>query len=296
MWLWLVIFGHLINAVAFLVDKILLIHVVRPPHAYAFFIGALSAVALFLVPFGVVGVSAAGIAADLLVGILFIIALWSFFAALKVGEASRVVPFLGGGIPVVTWIIERILGERFMALELVAIVVLTLGTVLIAWEPKGFYHGKHQTPWHLAVLAILCFGISMALARLLFETQGFIAGFFWQRMGSVLAALGMLFIPRWRREIAIALHELPLPSAAAFLGNQLLGALGFFSLQFALTRVSATIVQSLQGVQYVFLFVLVLVLSVRYPKLLREQVTPVTIMLKLAATALIVSGIAVLAR
>ncbi len=61
MWLSLVITGHLLNAVAFLVDKILLTHAVRTARAYAFFIGILSAIALVLIPLGVGGVSLSGI-------------------------------------------------------------------------------------------------------------------------------------------------------------------------------------------------------------------------------------------
>lgn len=296
MWLPLVIGGHLVNAVAFLVDKILLTHAVRPPHAYAFFIGILSAVALVLLPFGVGGVTVGGIVADCVIGVLFIVALWSFFVALKFGEASRVVPFLGGAIPIFTVIIERFFGAAFTATELFAITVLTTGTVLIVWEPRRFYHGRHDTtPWRMAVLAAVCFALSAAGARALFLSQGFLPSFFWQRMGSLLAAGAMLAPRRWREEISRALAGLPLTSAAAFLGNQILGAIGFFTLQYALTQVSAAVVQALQGVQYVFLFLLVVLFSVRYPRLLSEQLLPGTVILKLAATSLIVGGIAVIA-
>ncbi len=297
MWLWLIIVAHLINAVAFLVDKILLAHAVRPPRAYAFFIGILSSVALFLIPFGVGGISIGGIVADLVVGAFFILALWAFFVALKFGEASRVVPFLGGTIPILTWVIEWIFGSTLLPMQGIAVLVLTLGTVLIAVEPRRFYHGSHTaTPWRMAIIAAICFAFAAAAARILFLSQGFVPAFFWQRMGSVLAALAMLLPVSSRREIMGALAHLPLTSASAFLGNQLLGAIGFFILQYALTGTSATVVQSLQGVQYIFLLFFVIVFSLRYPRLLSEQITPATLILKLASTGLIVAGIAVLAR
>ena len=51
-WLIIVLAGHFLNALAFLMDKFLLTKKIPSPFVYAFFIGALGILALILIPFG----------------------------------------------------------------------------------------------------------------------------------------------------------------------------------------------------------------------------------------------------
>lgn len=91
-WIIIAILGHAANGFAFIIDKILLNNAFKRSATYAGLVGLLSALALVLIPW----VTAWPLGGDLLLAILsgltFMAALWTFFAALSRGEASRSYP------------------------------------------------------------------------------------------------------------------------------------------------------------------------------------------------------------
>src|SRR3989338_6775356 len=136
-WLLIVVAAHLLNALAFLVDKFLLVRAVPVPAAYAFAVGMLGVTGFILLPFDPVLPHGVGEwVIDIAAGATFVAALLAFFTALRRGEASRVVPYVGGTIPVWTLVLAYLfLGERLAQRELFAFAVLVVGAALIARDP-----------------------------------------------------------------------------------------------------------------------------------------------------------------
>lgn len=295
-WLLIVIAAHLLNALAFLVDKILLVRTVTQPAVYAFYIGLLGALGFVLLPFDWQIPTAGQLALDGAAGAIFVIALLCFFGALKRGEASRVVPYVGGTIPIWTLILAYVfLDERLAQRELVAFSVLVLGAGFIAREGGSQRRATSRHTYTLASCAAIAFAVAAVLMKTVFLQQSFLAGFAWSRAGSVLAALCILVHPMSRRAIVGSQQRPRGSTAVLFLGGQVAGALGFLTIQYAISIASPTLVQALQGVQYAFLFLLVVLLGRRFPQL-RERFTGAIVLQKVLAIVIIGIGLAFLVQ
>ncbi|MDP1709262.1 MAG: EamA family transporter, partial [Candidatus Komeilibacteria bacterium] len=203
-WIVIVITGHLLNALAFLMDKFLLTKKVPSPFAYAFFIGLFGIVAAALIPFGFSVPAVPAIMRALLGGATFVLALIFFFAALKENEASRVVPLSGGLVPGFTIIFAYfLLDERLALQQLIAFAALVLGGILITIEtnrqPKKQASSNRGYLW--ALVSAVIFALSSVIMKIVFNEQAFISGFVWSRIGGFLAALLILLIPAQRYQI-----------------------------------------------------------------------------------------------
>src|SRR3989344_4119604 len=140
LWLIIIILAYLILSIVFLVDKYLLISSFPNPKIFAFNVGVLGILALVFAPFvGFEFPGAGQIALSLLSGALFIYGLFWFFKALRLFEASRVVPAISGLLPIFTFIFVYIFSggkEIFTPKEFSSFVLLVLGTILITYQKE----------------------------------------------------------------------------------------------------------------------------------------------------------------
>ncbi len=295
MWLAIVVVAHLLNAVVFLVDKAMLGRVIKNSTVYAFFIGILSSVVIVLFPLSPTIPHPLYLIEDLAAGALLVLALVTFFAALKAIEASRVIPFIGGFVPVLTFFFSfHLLGERLNSHEAVAFFLLVCGGVLITLDSS-----KPQTPstmkgWFSAFAAAILFAASFVLTKYLYGVQPFLEAFIWSKFGMLLMALSLLSSVRFRRTIIKTLHEISPKQGAAFISNQCVGAAGFFLLNYAISLASVTLVNALQGVQYAFILLFVVIAAKWNPKMLKERISPMIIAEKIFAIVLIAEGLILL--
>lgn len=293
-WLVIVLVGHLLNAVAFLMDKFLLTKRIGSPFVYAFFIGALGVLGVALAPFGFGVPSLPEIVRALVAGASFVLALIFFFYALKKNEASRVVPLTGGLVPAFTFFLAYLfLGERLGGGEIVAFALLVAGGVLITLDRGG--RGS-ASGYFYAIIAALIFAVSFVLTKQVYLEQNFVSGFVWSRIGGFLAALLILLAPQQRYAI---LHQPKQEGSgkttALFFTGQAAGALGFVLVNYAISLASVSLVNAMQGVQYAFLLVIAAILSRRFPKILSEGLTGFVLAQKIAAIILISAGIGLIA-
>lgn len=290
-WIIIVLVGHFLNALAFLMDKFLLTKKIPSPFVYAFFIGILGILALALIPFGFTVPSALEIIRALVAGFTFIVALIFFFAGLKENEASRVVPLTGGLVPAFTFILAYfLLAERLGQTEVIAFALLLAGSVLISIERNG--RRGSNLGYLYAVIAALAFAVSFVITKQVFIEQSFVSGFIWSRIGGFLAAMMILLIPSQR----YAIFNQPRQknqgkTAALFFTGQAAGALGFVLVNYAISLTSVSLVNAMQGVQYAFLLIMVLLLSRKFPQILSEKLSGMALAQKVIAIILISVGI-----
>lgn len=311
MWLIIVIIANLLNAVVFLIDKFLLTKSkASNPAVYTFFIGALGLVALILWPFGSLKVGWSELWPNIFSAVTFIIALWCFFTALKYGETSRVVPLVGGLQPLLIWVLAKfLLDEKLSSMQLWAFVLLVIGSVIISWEEKKkkkLLKRNQSNVWLIeSLFSAFFFAVSMVSLKFVYLHQAFITGFVWNRIaGFVFVMLFLLHGPT-RRAIFEVIHptswidklktkisfEKKHTTAGLFLFNQGLGAIGFILLNYAVSLASVTLVQALQGVQYAFLFVIIILLTKFRPKLIKEKLNWQIVAQKVGAIILISIGL-----
>ncbi len=295
-WLIVALFSYFINAGVYVADKFLLSKKVHSSIAYAFFVGIWSVFNFLILPFDFWVPNLQEFGLDILAGLLFLITLVFWYKTLHQSEATRVVPIVGALVPIFSFLFSFIfLGEALSERELVAFLILIHGGVLISVKQTKLYifkqvtekvrgvfgdvlggiHAEYRPTRRLllnsAISAVL-FAAYYVLIKFIYMHQPFIGGFVWSRLGTFLGCLLILFVPRWRKMIAEHKKEGESPSNMAFfLGVRISAALAFIMLNWAISMGNVALINSLQGVQYVFLILLVLFLSARFPKITKEE-------------------------
>ncbi len=297
-WLTVIIVAYFLFAVVALGDKYLLAGA-PSPKSYSFYVGILGGLVLVLIPF--VGFSIPAFYQVLfcfLAGAMFIFALLGMFEGLERFEASRIIPAIGGITPLFTLLLVYFFSGRKEILgswELLAFLLLLLGSVLITIKI-----GKRISFASLKISAVTAFlfALFFVLTKYVYIMLPFWTGFIWIRIGAFLVALFFIFFKEVRREIFAGKFTFNKKTGTFFILNQGIGV-GASILQnwaIALTGlVYLSVINALQGVQYVFLFIFTIFLSLKFPKILKEEISKKIIFQKLLAILLIGTGLVILA-
>lgn len=299
-WLIVTISAYFLFALVALVDKYLLTSSIPNPKVYAFYVGVLGILVFLLVPFvGFYIPEISQIALSFLAGAIYIYALFWFFKTLRLFETSRVVPAIGGITPLLSFGLVYILssGKEVLSFpEILAFVLLIFGSILITLERKKIITFKSL---QFSVLTAFLFSLAIVLTKYVYLTQPFWNAFIWMRIGGFLLALGFfVFAPEIKKEIFKKREYFPKKTAIIFLSNQAAGA-GADILQnwaiFLVPLIYVPIINAMAGVQYLFLFIFAILLSLKFPKILKEKISKEVIFQKVAAILLIGAGLVILA-
>ena len=303
-WLLIAIVAYLILAIVNLADKFLLEKVVPSAKTYTFLVGILGLVVIVISPWFLEWPGVYLFLGNVIIGALFPGALLLLYRALKIGDASKIIPLVGGVVPIFTVLLALIfLGERFSSTQWIAIVYLLLGTVMLVWLPAGHSLWTKMLAWlglskqknKIAILTAVGAGLVFAIffvgTKFLYDQQSFLSSFIWIRLGTFLASLCLLAPKSIRIEIFQGLKKLKGKQSVLFFSNQGIAAIGFLLQNYAIFLGSVVLVNALQGVQYAFLLVLGGLISVFFPKLLRENISKMIIVQKILAVILISLGL-----
>ena len=316
MWLIPAITSYFINAGVYVADKFLLSKKIHSSITYAFYVGIWSIFNIFLLYFDPWIPSLRELGIDLLAGMLFLVTLIFWYKALHQSEATRVVPIVGVLIPIFSFLFSYIfLNHGLAERQLLAFFILINGGVLISvkrtrfWALKevwasfrnifgdvlGGIHAQYRPARRLIInsaTSALFFALYYVLIKYIYQNQPFIGGFVWSRMGSFLGVLLILFVPDWRRMIVKHQKGAKTPkNMIFFLSVRLLAAVAFILLNWAISMGNVALINSLQGAQYVFLFFIVLFLSARFPKILKEELGGGVMLQRIIGISLIATGL-----
>jgi len=305
-WLLLAILSYLIFAVTSLIDKHLLSGPVSSPKVYAFYVGILGAFVFLIIPFIDFFIPPAKwIFLSILAGIFTTYGLFWLYQALSSFEASRVIPVVGGLTPLFVLVLIYFFSrekELLRPSELAAFLFLVSGSILITYEGKHISLGVLKNSSFAAFFGALGF----VLTKYVYLALPFWSGLSWISLGGVLFALFLFsFSKEVRKEIlkrpAPSLERPPLfkkyKTAVLFLGNRGLSALGGILQNFSIylaPLVYITMVNALSGIQYAFLLILVFVISLKFPKFLKEEISGTILIRKALAIFLIFFGLMLL--
>ncbi len=299
-WILIAISAYLILAIVSLVDKYLLVGPIPNPKVYTFYIGVLGVLVLFLAPFVGFSVPQPGqIILSLLAGAIFTYGLFWFYKALRDFEASRVVPAIGGILPLFTLGIVYIFSagkETLGYFEFFAFILLILGSILITYERSKKISFKSL---QISAIAAFFLSLSFVLTKYVYLAQPFWSGFIWIRIGGFLMAISFfLLFKEIREEIFKKKVSFKKRTIGVFLSNQAMGA-GAGILQnwaiFLAPLVCVAIINALQGVQYVFLLMFTVLLSLKFPQILKEEISKKILFQKIISILLIGGGLVLLA-
>jgi drug/metabolite transporter (DMT)-like permease len=296
LWLVITIIAYLFGAITHLFDKYLLKKTMMPnPGALTFYIGALGILGLALAPWGFSMIGYQQIALDLLGGIIYLAAILFFFYALNRADVSQVASLIGGLTPLFILLWGFLLKSQMLnPAQLIAFALIVSGSFVIGLEKrKG--HLLAKSALGLSLLSAFLFSCAHLLSQFIYLQQGFINGFIWVRLGGLLGAFLLLLLPQVRKSVLGDLKKPSKGKALVFITGQTCGALNFILFNYAFTLGPLALIAALQGLQYIFLFLMVLFLTWKLPQIIQEKITPHLILQKSISIALIAIGIGILA-
>jgi drug/metabolite transporter (DMT)-like permease len=297
-WLIVTILSYFFLALVSLFDRYLLIGPIQNPYSYTFFVGILW---FFIVPFlAFFGINFGGIedfSLGIFAGLIRIFAILFLAKSIIESEISRVIPAIGGLVPIFTFLLFLFLTRaRFQSsLEILAFFLLLSGSILISSKKFSFRSFNFKKLKNPLICAFL-FAFNFFLTKILFKKLNFFSGFFLILIGGGIGALLFLFSSKVRREI---LTQKPISKTSGlFVLGQIFGGLGvllqFYALFLAKSH-QVPLINALAGTRHVFLLALVSLFSIWNPKILREEVKGKILYQKVLAIILIGIGLAILA-
>ena len=298
LWLIVIVSAYFIFALVSLGDKYLLMGPPNPKN-YSFYVGVLWILALFLIPF--VNFYVPDLTQIFLcfsAGAIYIFALLGLFEGLEKFEASRIVPAIGGILPIFTFVLVYLFswGKEILNFrEIGAFILLISGSIFIVWESSKKISLESLK---ISFITAFLFALTFVLTKYVYLAQPFWNGFVWIRIGGFLTALCFLFFKEVRKEIFFRKFTFNKKTGTLFLLNQGVGAGAFILQNWAIALAGLAylaIINALQGIQYIFLFIFTILFSLKSPKILKEEISKKNIIQKIIAIVAIGVGLAILA-
>lgn len=304
-WILVALLAYFLLAIANLFDKFLVDNVVTSSKAYVFIACLMGGVVVMIAPWYLEWPGVYWLLINLISGSVFAIALWSLYEALRRGEASQTLVFVGGLTPIFSICFSLLFfKERFSVNEWMGMTFLLVGILLVALLPKQrhflarvisklkFSQQIKTGSLIFALLSAFAYAIYFVVTKYSYSEQAFMSAFIWTRLGAALFVLLLLLRKRTRKEIKNSFQN-PKKGKRQYLVvvNQLLGSSGFILQNYAIFLGSVAIVNAFQGVQYAFLLVVSSALAILSPKLLRETFSWRIFLQKFAAVLIIATGL-----
>ncbi len=297
LWLIVIISAYFLFAVVALGDKYLLAGP-PSPKIYSFYVGVLGIAAIILIPFVEFSVPEVGqLGLALLAGAIYIVALFGLYNGLEHFEISRVVPAIGGLLPLFTFALIFLFfgGKQILSLtEVIAFILLLSGSVFITYKRERFITSES---FKISALTAFFFALAFVLTKCIYLAQPFWSGFIWMRIGGFIIALLFLLTKEVKREIFEKKFTFQRRTGSIFIVNQGLGGGAFILQNWAIALVPLgflPFINALEGTKYIFLLILAVLISWKFPQILKEEVSKKVLLQKTIAVLLIGGGLALL--
>jgi drug/metabolite transporter (DMT)-like permease len=282
------IIAHGLIGISLLWDKVLLKKKgMQNLVSYVFWLGAISIFGLLLIPFGFHMPSLKIAAIATVAGFCDLAASFFYYSALKAGEASEELAAMGGFTPVATVLIAiPILGAQLDG-QLLGFILMTFGGFIMFFAEKVDL--RRMLPRVLA--AAVLFGLTNVLQKVAFNAVHFVSGYVFFTVGTFLGSMALLIPPSWRRQIFQTSEQAPPRSKAGYMINRFLAGVGSFLVVFAVSRANPALVNAIAGVRYVVIFIGAYAITRWRPSWFREDFSKWALLIKAAATSLVVAGL-----
>lgn len=283
--------AYLFNAFSVLTNKFLLQKTIPDPLIYIFYISLVSLLAILALPWTKIpGFPVFSLAS--LSTILWTLGAYFMFRALKTGDVSRVIPIIGTLIPLILLLFASQI-NAITTVQAWAVLILILGMIFLTLQDLL---QTTFTKWEIVfeVLSGVSFAASYIVLRQAYLGLDFFSVLVWSRLILLPFGITLFLIPTLRSKI-ITSQGLKInffsKEGLIFAGGQVSGAISEFLLLFSISLANPALVNSLQGTQYVFLFIFALILSKKYPAIFKEKYTTFAVVSKILGIGLIGLGL-----
>jgi len=303
-WVFVTIFSYFLFSLSSLVDKYLLSKRLPDPVLLSFYVGILGFFALFLIPWFPFPTNYFIFFLAFAAGFFRIFGLFFYYRALWEFETSRVVPAIGAILPISTlffsltfFVKNQTIFDIFSFEKIISFLFLLAGGVLISVEKSKKLTLKSIT---FSAFSAILFSLSFLFSKVVYQKIGFGSGIILILLACAFSALFFLFFKNTRERIIKAKSlqsKEKKKTGVLFLFNQVLGGSASLIQNYAISLTPIAylaFLNALEGTKYVFLLIFTLFLSLKFPHIIKEEISKKTIFQKILAVLLIVIGLAML--
>jgi uncharacterized membrane protein len=295
-WLLVTILAYLFFSFSSLGDKLVLSGKPKP-NSYTFYVGVFGIFVVLFIPFIKFGFpDNSGLTWIILDAIVRILGMYTMYSALEKFDVSKVVATIGATQPVfifgLTWIF---LGHQIMpVMDMIAFIILLVGSVIISIDKSLKVTRDYLL---ITLFSSVMFSLDYVFAKLVFSTQPFFQGIIWVGIFIFLFVFIFLFTEKSRKQIFAKKMVFNKKTGFSFILAQVSGGTANLlqsSAIFLAPVVFLPTINSLRGIQYIFLFIITLFISYFYPKVLKENFSRKIILQKIISIIFIAIGLALL--
>jgi hypothetical protein len=289
------ILAYFFNGIAVLVDKFLLTAKIKDPLIYIFYISLFSFAILLLLPLTHIPSLFVFVLASLST-VIWTSGLYFMYKALQVGLVSRVIPIIGVLIPMFL-VVHAFITKSVSSIEFIAVFVLVAGLIFLTiFEWRG---NLKRIELRFEFISAILFAVSYVILRRVFLMDDFLTVLIWSRMVFIPLAIIIFLIPVTRKIILVKdegpKFSLKSKAGLLFMFGQAAGGSSELLITFSVSLATPVLVNSLQGSQYLFLFIISLFLGKKFPEIFRETHTYLKTAFKVLGIVCIAVGLYILA-
>lgn len=288
-WVLFAILSGFSRAIVNTLDKYVLTKYVKKPIIPTMvlgIIGLIAAIAIFTLN-GFTKLSAINTILAFIAGIIYILAFLFYFKAVKIEEISRVVP-LFRLVPLFTMFLAAIfLEEIFTPLKYLGIILTITGAVLIS--SKSITKISLGKAFWLMILASFLLSSNGVITKYLLSFADFWTIFAYIRIGAIIALIPILYYSLSDLIDVAKKHSSKAIGLLSF--GATLNLIATLLMIIAMDLGTATLANALSCVQPFFVLLFTIVLSIFFPKIIKENIDKSTILLKLFAIVLMFVGV-----
>ncbi|MBR9699017.1 EamA family transporter [Candidatus Woesearchaeota archaeon] len=219
-----------------------------------------------------------------LAGIIYRLAILIYFFAIKRGEVSRVIPVLATESLFVLLFALLFLGESYTTAIYVGIVLIAMSAFLISME-KASFKVHFNTAFYFALFTAILFALRTVIIKFVTFQGNIWSIIFWISVGQGIVGV-----------VLFAFHHPHLLQKAKrgvkhLLLGTTLNVVGFVFFTFALTAGPAALVAAIGRLDLLFVFLITLLLSLFFPKIIKEKFSKPVLIQKFIAVSMLVIGV-----
>lgn len=288
-WLLFSVLASVFTAVSNIIDKFIVSKLVKNPIVSVIFlivIGLISGIVIYIFH-GVSYLSLPNILLSFIIGIAYVIQAVLYFKAIKIEEISKVM-ILFNLVPIFTLTFATIfLGEIFAPLTYLGIFLLVIGATLISSKKSiGISSGKAF--WYI-ILATILISMTTVIIKYLLRFTDFWTIFSYEKIGMIFTLIPIIYFGFPDLVSSIKKHGKKVIGFITLSEFIALVGMLFFTIATSLGYVS--LVNAVSSIQPFFVLLFAIILSIFYPRILKEEIEKKTIVLKILAIVLMFIGI-----
>ena len=287
-WVFFALLASLVWAAGSLIDKYVLVKWVRNPYVPVIvmvLMGFIAALAVFFIR-GFSALSYLNILLAFAAGFLYVIVAILYFKAVKTEEISRIIPLFNLSPMFVLILAAVFLGEVFTPLKYLGIFLLIIGAALIS--SRNILKIRPGKTFWLIVLASFITAINLVIGKYLLGFADFWTIFSYTMIGEFIAIIPILAL-NFHDLAATAKEHGRKPIMTMSFNETLTVAARLLTLT-AMSVGYVVLVEALESLHAFFVLLFAVILSVFWPKILKEEIGRGTVLLKLLAIILMFAG------